>query len=356
MGMAASQARYLSLTARKNNNEYEMQQLAQQRAMLAMRTELTAKEYNEKMDNRELLFVQVDPTSLLQKEKKLTYEIITDTNPFSGLCMKIVDANGNTIIPAPIDTEQLRMDAVTAYQEATSNNCFKQVTTESDGTTSSLLLNGENFINSYFSVLDEYKDSTNPILDKDGNEVDIEDFESQIKDLSAPDFYNFWTENQYKFKNNTLETAPGTTTELYAADDSKAKTDYDKELIRISDIENTNYGIDSGCLDPEYLEERLRNGDWLLEKRNTNIGDDRGDWVSTIWQAEPSIADDLDTDDDAAAERKYTRLTSIFQSQDKDLELKMKQLDTEHNALQTEMDSVKKVIEKNIESSFKTFG
>ena len=46
----------------------------------------------------------------------------------------------------------------------------------------------------------------------------------------------------------------------------------------------------------------------------------------------------------------------IVQAQDKNLELRLKQLDTEQNAIQTEMDSVEKVIEKNTESTFKTFG
>ena len=46
----------------------------------------------------------------------------------------------------------------------------------------------------------------------------------------------------------------------------------------------------------------------------------------------------------------------VVQAQDKNLELRLKQLDTDHNAIQTEMDAVEKVIEKNVESSFKTFG
>ena len=45
----------------------------------------------------------------------------------------------------------------------------------------------------------------------------------------------------------------------------------------------------------------------------------------------------------------------IIQGQDKDLELRLKQLDTEENAISTELDSVKKVISKNVDSSFKTF-
>ena len=48
--------------------------------------------------------------------------------------------------------------------------------------------------------------------------------------------------------------------------------------------------------------------------------------------------------------------TELMQAQDRTLELRMKQLDTEQNALQTEMEAVKKVISKNVEGSFKTFG
>lgn len=48
--------------------------------------------------------------------------------------------------------------------------------------------------------------------------------------------------------------------------------------------------------------------------------------------------------------------TSIIQQQDQQLELRLKQLDTEQNALSTEMEAVKKVVTDNVESSFKTFG
>ena len=47
--------------------------------------------------------------------------------------------------------------------------------------------------------------------------------------------------------------------------------------------------------------------------------------------------------------------TELIQAQDRTLELRMKQLDTEQNALQTEMEAVKKVISKNVETTFKTF-
>ena len=47
--------------------------------------------------------------------------------------------------------------------------------------------------------------------------------------------------------------------------------------------------------------------------------------------------------------------TSIIQKEDRTLELRLKQLDTEQNALKTEMDAVKKVIKDNVDATFKTF-
>lgn len=45
----------------------------------------------------------------------------------------------------------------------------------------------------------------------------------------------------------------------------------------------------------------------------------------------------------------------VIQNDDKKLELQLQNLDTQNSALQTEMESVKKVIDKNIETSFKAF-
>lgn len=45
----------------------------------------------------------------------------------------------------------------------------------------------------------------------------------------------------------------------------------------------------------------------------------------------------------------------IIQAEDKNLELRLKQLDTEQKAIQTEKDAVSKVIEKNTQDTFKTF-
>ena len=48
--------------------------------------------------------------------------------------------------------------------------------------------------------------------------------------------------------------------------------------------------------------------------------------------------------------------TEIIQAQDRTLELRLEQLQTEQSALQNEMEAVKKVVDKHVEQGFKTFG
>lgn len=55
------------------------------------------------------------------------------------------------------------------------------------------------------------------------------------------------------------------------------------------------------------------------------------------------------------AETEYEQALSDIEAKDKQLDVQMKKLDTEHNALQTEYDSIKGVIEKNVERNFKIF-
>ena len=61
----------------------------------------------------------------------------------------------------------------------------------------------------------------------------------------------------------------------------------------------------------------------------------------------------------AAYEEAYAVInqkTEQIHETDKKLELQLKQLDTEQEAIQTEYESLKKVLDKNIENTFKTFG
>lgn len=52
---------------------------------------------------------------------------------------------------------------------------------------------------------------------------------------------------------------------------------------------------------------------------------------------------------------KYNAEEARLQTIDKKFEMELKNLDTQHQAVQTEIDAVKKVIDKNIDMTFKTF-
>lgn len=353
MGMSASQVRYLGLTARRNNNEFEAQQVCEQKTMLAMQMDMVATDYTKKTSNRELLFVQMDASANSSKKVQLTYDIITNTNPFSGLNMRVVDADGKVIVPNDQTAyfDQLVKSAVDAKDKALNNKYFAQTITNTDGSISERLLDGKNFISSYLSGLND-----KPIYDKDGNQINIDEFKEKIKLMDAHSFNDFWNSNKYSSADFDPINDPKIKSKAYTADDNAATVAYEAEIARINDLRSIQYKTDLNCLDPVYLENKLRTGEWSLEKHDLNASDVNGEWKSISWQSEASIDDALDKSDDAQAENEYTQQSAFFQRQDKVLELRMKQLDTEHSAIQTEMDSVKKVIDKNVESSFKTFG
>ena len=113
------------------------------------------------------------------------------------------------------------------------------------------------------------------------------------------------------------------------------------------------YCVDPKCVDSKYMEEKFRNGDWFIQKPDT--GSSNGWSANQAWSSIGFISDVLDTADDAAAEAEYEYFMARLEKQDKLLQMRLKQLETEHNALQTEMDAVAEVIKKNVETSYKTF-
>jgi hypothetical protein len=96
--------------------------------------------------------------------------------------------------------------------------------------------------------------------------------------------------------------------------------------------------------------------------------DENGNVVSyTNIRLEAKSVTDEDAYNDAMAEYNYNKSlydkkqeninkqTEIIQQQDKNLELKLTRLDNERNAVNTETEAVKKVIQDNIDKSYKTF-
>lgn len=101
------------------------------------------------------------------------------------------------------------------------------------------------------------------------------------------------------------------------------------------------------------LEEGIRDGAIQL----SYITAPTGVTTSTVdWSTCSNIEDRLYTEIEPEAEATYTYQTSVLQGQDKELEMEEKNYETQQSAISTEIDAVKKVIDKNIEKSFKTLG
>lgn len=78
-------------------------------------------------------------------------------------------------------------------------------------------------------------------------------------------------------------------------------------------------------------------------------------WSATAYSSTSDIVAVEDEVAIAKAEVKYKNTTTELENQDKKYDQDLKKLDTEHNALQTEYESMKNVIDKNVERSFKAF-
>ncbi len=108
---------------------------------------------------------------------------------------------------------------------------------------------------------------------------------------------------------------------------------------------------------PNYLQDCLRNGKYSIQQFiNDENNDDGYRWSTISWDATANIKDSYYQEDDDAAKAKYDRLQNEIQAQDKKLELELDQIETQRQAITTEEESVKKVINENIEGTFNAFG
>ena len=78
-------------------------------------------------------------------------------------------------------------------------------------------------------------------------------------------------------------------------------------------------------------------------------------WTPTEYSSCIDFTEVDDEDAVARAEAEYQKKNNEISAKDKRYESKIKTLDTEHNALQTQYESVKSAMTKNIDRSFKTF-
>ena len=95
----------------------------------------------------------------------------------------------------------------------------------------------------------------------------------------------------------------------------------------------------------------MRKGELLLEYYSS--ADNK--FLSTSIDSDTAIQEVEDEREIALVEQQYKMDMADAEQKDNRFDLELKKLDTEHNALQTEYDSVKNVIDKNVEKTFNIF-
>lgn len=271
MGMSASQARLLSLTARLSDLEFQAQSISNSKIRLA----------------DEATQASVDYSRALDKQKYTVYNAASDSN---------IDASYSNITSY---IQPLNADDTHSKYRMIMDNAGKLVMSQSD----------VDAVNGY------------------GNEPAY--LAAMGVDTTKADYE---TTEAYKYYHAIWQ----------------ASQDATKRSIIPADK----------MTDEDYLTNQIKHGNYILQEFNKTASspDGKGAFMGVSWD---SGDDTMRAEDDkrmlAKAEADYNKTMADIQAKDKRFDLQLKTIDTEHTAIQTEIDSVKKVIDKNIERSFKIF-
>ena len=303
MGLSASQARFLQLTARKSDIEYEAQQICFQRLSIAEKQEAASMKYQDAVNNRKLTFNYNNGQGLQKVD--LTYNNYKNymNQQMDGLATAeqkyyLVSSSGNKIIVSS-EAERDAMMKKDSYPVANKND-IDEAKAKYDATEDKSTLDAD-------TLRLAQMDLSSCVL------------ETRIDEETGEEIHEYV---HYKF----------------SEDDFMIVEDLDNPDVFQSAIEDGVYFFATIDTDKETGEHKFK-----TQSFETLGGGGK-------------ISQELDKSDDAKAEAEYQTEMARLQKIDQKLELRLDQLETTRNAVQTEMESVQKVLEDNIEKSFNSFG
>ena len=394
MGMAASQARFLGLTARKTNVEFEGQQINQQRTTLSNQS---ANYYNQLLG----MAVPVPPSVDDYTKTVYTFEDGALSNSISSMIAQagglylisytsswtddfaavsagqsIVTKNSNPDLNKTNNAINGVVYGVGAKELRRMGDAFKLDVYKDDQKTgtSVYMKNGKYYSDaeckteikdadkSSYKLNENYNDEYLKSLSLDQLEKLQEEEEQYISILNkqyAPDGNEAW---MVRYVQNT---STGTWSPFF-----NKKSVLDKAIY--SDNGSSQSNIPAYTIGSAQKTEEVKGVQARMEQdasgRIISVTLNPGNADEVTYAVTTNTTTDQAKYNDAMNQYEYDKYQydqsiqeinakiEIIQSEDKNLELRLKQLDTEQDAISTEMDAVQKVIEKNTESTFKTFG
>jgi len=346
MGMSASQARFLGLTARKSNVEFQGQQVNQQRTSLANES---AGLFNQMLS----LQVPTPPSATDFYSMAYTFpgeasneecRILswgTSSDPSMGAynveVKKTINDVGVKTPTMPVGTAISKTNEV----DAAGNPVYTMSIPDANG----------NMINYTLNASDK---DVNGVKKEDNKDTFIPSYSYQkggrtyfVSQELLDKMFGEESNIYGVTNNNGVQTAHITKENQESATESYYKGEKTVEYVTLVGVtmETDETGRFTGMkYSPTNDPGSMKETELTIEEIHDDEGYDKAmeDYKYKKMMYDRTI-EDINT------------RTEIIQQQDKTLELNLKQLDTEQEAIQTEIDSVQKVIQKNIEGSFKTF-
>ena len=345
--MAASQARFLGLTARKTNVEFEGQQINQQRTTLANQS---ANYYNQ------LLGMTV-PTPPSTSDFTKTVYTFEDGNLSNSITSLIAKEDGNYIV---------------SYNQTWVNN-FTPVAAGSgivfkDSTAGTYHVGGVDLRKLGEAVtLDSDAHKNDPYLSRFTTQAELDKVAAEEKEYVTLLNEKYGEPDEGWAVRYVENVTDGTWGPVFYNQDvlESDSTIYDKDGASQSNIPTYKMGSAKEVEEVKGVPARIEKdatGRFVSITLNPAEANEVTYALTTNTITDEAAYDDAMNQyefDKYQYDQAITEINAkieIVQAQDKNLELRLKQLDTEQDAITQEMDAVQKVIEKNVESTFKTFG
>ena len=390
MGLAASQARLLSLTARIHDVEYQAQMIQSAKLQLALQEDEVYRKYNDALDAQTLTYKVGDKTVAANFENLFGKNSIKNGLNAS---YALRDKRGTLIVPDEIydaykslsggkgnvDPYVFAMYMVGGVNDTDLSNAEDAFFQGNKDTVAKAL--GETY-ESRTKLFEEiasvcgtdagslpydYKLSTESNIESIKNAYANRDDIDQDKLAELLDSFGE-TDKTYKhqlynkFGEQILQGTEG---------NGNTKLDYDEfnYYLRYAKLIEYDYGIeyvskaseggDNFVNDSELLNNMLMNGylwiDIVNMDRKTGNVDPKMTSAATDTNVSFANKSSVDSTSLKKAEAEYENALKKINTQDKKYDMELNRLETERSALTTEYDSVKKVISDNIERTFGIF-
>ena len=390
MGMAASQARLLTITARIHDVEYQAQSIQNAKVQLSTQSDQVYQEYLEALDATTLTVKDYEGNIITANFNNLWGKNAVET----GNTYALFNSKGALIVT---DAEKEAYDEYVLsggkdpYQFAIYMLDGGNSVGEPDTNLSDNVSNAESSVASahpddttlakYKETLDEY---LNEFISASGASTDdVDDYDSMITYLNGAELDAQTKENlesiveNYKTAElsyrNRLYSSYGEEiyTEAYGdpADYNQDDFDYYVNLFKMIEANDGNCISIDDYNEGNSNSDAANNSDWLknmiecgkitidIVTQNKKTGEFRfnGTSPSSDTYLDYTTTTTIDKKAYAKAEAEYEHATKEIDAKDKKYDMDLSKLETERTALTTEYDSVKKVISDNIERTFGIF-